>query len=121
VTYDEWRGGLNGQVTMWIKRLWSWRGFRLDLHKMVGPDDPDCFHTHPAYAVRLVLWGGYVEERADRCWCAWFPGRIGIVRPSLAHRVGGLFFRYSLSLWLRFPKSAEIELIGDGWARQTTT
>lgn len=120
--YDEWRGSLDGRPTLWVKRFLSWRGWRVDLHKMVGADDADCFHTHPATAFRLVLWGGYVEEIEDGRWRFWFPGRFGIVRPALCHRIAGLRNgRASFSLWIRAPKSAAVELRGDGWKQQDET
>jgi hypothetical protein len=140
VTWDGWRGSLDGRPTMWIKTLLAFRGFKLDLHKMVAPDDAGCYHTHPAKAVRLVLWGGYWEEihtecacsdprpceeasgDAGRCWSLshqrWRPGRVGVVQPELCHRIASLFGRVSYSLWLRWPKSAEVQLRGYGWARQ---
>ena len=118
MNWDEWRGSLDGRPVMFTKHLAHWRGVRLDLHKMMRADDADCFHTHPAWAVRCVLWGGYVEERAGGVWRAFFPGRVGIVRPALAHRIAGLFHNSSFSVWLRFPKCAEVKLIGEGWKQQ---
>ena len=117
--WHEWRGSLDGRPTMWIRRLLAFRGCRLDLHKMVGADDAECFHTHPARAVRLVLWGGYVEQTWEGRWRFWFPGRVGIVRPDLCHRIAGLRNgRVSYSLWLRFPKCARVDLRGTGWDDQ---
>lgn len=114
--WDEWRGSLDGRPTIWLKRLLSWRGRRVDLHKMVGKDDAGCFHTHPAYAVRVVLWGGYVEETERAEYRTWFPGMIGLVRPTFAHRVAGLRNgRTSYSLWLRGKKRAPVCLRGPGW------
>lgn len=61
--WQEWRGANDGRPSMFIRTLFSFRGYKLDLHKFVRADDPTCFHTHPAKALRLILWGGYVEER----------------------------------------------------------
>lgn len=120
--YDEWRGSLDGRPTLLIKHLLCGRGVHVDIHKMVGADDTECFHTHPAWAIRLVLWGGYVEEREGGRWRLWFPLRIGIVCPSLSHRIAGFRNgRASWSLWVRFPKVAKVELRGDGWEKQEQT
>jgi hypothetical protein len=132
--WDEWRGSLDGRPTFWLKRLlyipvWKragkWLGCRVDLHKFVGADDFDCFHSHPAYAIRIILWGGYVEEVHDEAtynpfgFCAlktWRPGMVGLVPPKMAHRVHSLRNkRVSYSLWLRGPIVAPVKLIGDGW------
>lgn len=131
---------------MLIRRLCSWRGWRLDLHKFVRADDASCFHTHPAKAFRLILWGGYVEERLPTPTCAGFrllgfgakdaiklirsenltaadpmrtfemfrPGFLGFVRPELCHRIHALRNgSSSYSLWLRGPKTTEIEIHGE--------
>lgn len=132
--WDEWRGGLDGRPTMWICRLlqipfWrrngKWLSVRLDLHKFVGADDPGCFHSHPAWAVRWVLRGGYLEEPyAPENTSGWRelialrPGTIGIIRPAFAHRVHKLRNGPSYSLWLRGPICADMKLLGDGWKKQ---
>lgn len=117
LTFDEWRGALDGRVTLWSRDLWAWRGWRVSLHRMVGADDPGCFHTHPAHAVRMILAGGYVEEIEGGRGRAWLPGMVGHVRPDLSHRIAVLVDGVSYSLWLRAPKSAEIALRGPGWVR----
>jgi hypothetical protein len=117
-SWDEWRGDLDGRVVMRIKRLCAWRAIKLDLHQFVGADREDCFHTHPSWAVRFVLWGGYVEQLEDGTRKTWRPGMIGLVRPALSHRIYALRNqRVSYSLWLRGPKLREIELRGQGWER----
>lgn len=116
--WDEWIGSLDGRPTMWTKNLVRAFGCRVDLHKMVGPDDPGCFHTHPAHALRLVLRGGYLEEVFGRGLVRWAPGSIGLVRPTLAHRVDRLPRGVSYSLWIRFRKTHKIKLVGSGWAEQ---
>lgn len=62
-------------------------GWKLCLHKVVADDDVDCFHTHPATALRIILWGGYVEELEDGTHRSWWPGMMSIVRPELSHRL----------------------------------
>lgn len=116
--WDEWRGDFDGRVVMQIKHLVSWRGFKLDLHRFVAADAPGCRHTHPAKALRLVIWGGYVEEvevgqGLELRTCR--PLHASIVQPELCHRVASLLGRVSYSLWLRWPKTHEIELRGEGW------
>jgi len=132
MTWDEWRGSLDGRQTMWIKRMiripfWRTHGktlsVRVDLHKFVRADDEGCFHTHPAWAVRIVLWGGYVEQICTLdgiAWCYWRrPGHVGIVTPTLCHRVDEILNgRASYSLWIRGPVCADVELRGPGWPKQ---
>lgn len=128
--WDEWRGDFDGNVVMVIKHLARWRCWRLDLHKMLAPDAPGCFHTHPAMAVRVILWGGYTEEIArEQLPCdlqlasyqPWIhveyrrPGYIGRVKPELCHRIHALPRGVSYSLWLRWPKTHDIKLRGPGW------
>ena len=101
---------------MWIKRLAAFKGRRIDLHKFIRADDVACYHTHPAYAVRLVLWGGYVEELEDGSRRTWRPGMVGLVRPELAHRIAELRNgRSSYSLWFRGPICAQVKRVGSGW------
>lgn len=116
IIFDEWIGTVTGRATLWNKRLLSAWGWRVDLHRMVGADDARCFHTHPAWALRIVLSGGYVEELESGESRAWLPGAFGVVRPSLSHRITALLNgRDSYSLWVRAPKCAAIELRGPGW------
>lgn len=135
--WDEWRGSLDGRPTFWLKRLlyvplWKragkWLGCRVDLHKFIGADDPGCYHSHPAYAIRIILWGGYVEEEfvgmVNKDWektelHVWKPGMIGLIRPAFAHRVVQIRNgRSSYSLWLRGPIIAPIKLLGLGWPQE---
>lgn len=122
--WDEWRGSMDGRPTMWIKRLLRIAGWRLDAHKFVAADDADCFHTHPAYALRIVLWGGYEEQvhigtSALTYYRIWGPLNFGIVRPDYCHRVSRLLNgRASYSLWLRAPANYDVKLVGDGWDKQ---
>ena len=57
----------------------------------IRADDLTCFHTHPATAIRIILWGGYTEEIDTRIpgrvlydYRRLKPGHIGIVRPELS-------------------------------------
>lgn len=121
LNWDEWRGDFNGRKVMWTKSLLSWRGYKVDLHKFVDVDAADCFHTHPAPAIRIILWGGYVEQMEDGSTKRWRPGMVGIVRPALSHRAAALLNgRCSYSLWLRGKKTGDkIELRGKGWPTET--
>lgn len=119
MTWDEWRGSFDDRPSMWIKTLLALFGCRIDLHKFVRADDGDCFHTHPAYAVRIILRGGYVEELEDGTLQAWRAGDIGLVTPTTSHRVHGILGdRPAYSLWIRGPKIAEPQLRGIGWPKE---
>ncbi len=119
--WDEWRGSMDGRPTLYIKHLFCRWGFHIDIHKMIGPDDVDCFHTHPAYAIRVILRGGYLEQIEGGKLVVWKPGYIGIVRPELSHRIARTYQAASYSLWIRFRKIAKVELRGVGWKRQEQT
>jgi hypothetical protein len=129
----EWRGSLDDRPSMWIARVlqvpvWrrrgKWLSVRVDVHKFVRPDDPGCFHTHPAWAIRVPFWCGYVEEIYQRpgAWTSaremryWWPISFGLIAPSFAHRVHRLLGGGpSLSLWIRGPICADVKLLGEGW------
>lgn len=116
--WDEWRGDFSGNVTMRIQSLVRVHGRKVDLHQIVAADAPGCYHTHPAHAIRFVLWNGYIEELEDGTTREWRPGMVGWVRPSLSHRIAALRrAKPSYSLWLRGRKSAQIELRGEGWRK----
>lgn len=104
IKYDRWVGNGDGLPVFWVKNLLRLFGWTVRLHKFVKADAPGCFHTHPALAIRIILWGGYVEELGDGTWKTWWPGRIGIVRPELEHRIDRLRNgRASYSMWIRGP------------------
>lgn len=115
-----WRGDLNGNPTFFYRDLFEFRGWRVSIHKFVTSDPYECFHSHPATAYRLVLWGGYEEEvwiDKDNSYLervGWL--HFGKVAPNYIHRINRLLNgKSSVSLWIRSPKTHEIKLIGDGW------
>lgn len=111
--WDEWRGSMDGRPSMLIKRLFERWGYRIDLHKFIRADDADCKHTHPATAVRVVLWGGYEEELRNGSLRVLRAGTVNVVRPELCHRIHRLLNgRCSYSLWLRGRKTAPVEIVG---------
>lgn len=127
--WDSWRGNPNGErhrveredATMLIKKLLHFKGWKFKLHKFINADSPRCFHTHEAWSFRLVLWGGYIEEVEGGKKHTWFPLRFGFVSPMLSHRVARPIFKASYSLWIRSPKTHDIQLRGDGWQPLTET
>lgn len=121
-----WRGDLNGNPTFFYRDLFTIFGWRVTIHKFVSNDMLECFHSHPAVAYRVVLWGGYEEEvmgdegvrHIEDC----DVGYIGRVTPDYVHRIHSLKNqKTSVSLWIRGPKTDEIKLIGDGWKKQVDT
>lgn len=118
LNWDEWRGSLDGKKTMWIKRLIQFKGFRLDLHKFVGSDDFECFHSHPAKAFRFVLWGGYIEQFENHLYNRMPMFSFGFIKPETVHRVSKLINGPSYSLWLRWPKTHKVWIVGYGWPKE---
>lgn len=126
--WDEWRGSLDGRPVFYSRKLFEIFGVRFSIHKMVGPDDCGCFHTHPANAIRIVIWGGYEEQifydfgshiklHIEKCGV----GTIGLVRPQFCHRIKKISNnKSSYSLWIRFKKTAQVHLRGEGWAKQAS-
>lgn len=117
--YDEWIGTEDGRPTMQMKHLFRRWDVRVSIHKMILADDPECFHTHTAWSVRLIVWGGYTEQLEIGALRKWRPGCVGIVAPHLSHRIAILPRGVSFSLWLRFRKVAKVELRGKGWKNAT--
>lgn len=104
-------------AVFWTKHLLHRWGCRVDLHWMVRADRRNCFHTHPAWAIRHVVSGGYVEEvydpKRDRTYFKrWAPGSWGLVGPRMTHRIHRLLHpeEGSVSLWFRGPVVAQIML-----------
>lgn len=131
IRYDRWIGteGENPQVIIEIKHLVHLLGCRIDLHKISRADLPGQYHSHPAYAIRLILWSGYVEqvyqgaqddektsaEMSRLSLITWAIGRFGLVSPHFIHRIASLLDGPSYSLWIRGPIIAPIVLLGWGW------
>lgn len=119
--WTSWAGTSKGRVTMWDKNLFDRWGLRVAIHKFVNPDADTCFHTHPANAIRIILWGGYREEVKQPCYesshilitKSWRMGNIGLVRPADKHRIHEVFTVPTYTLWLRGRKTAEITIEGD--------
>ena len=111
-----WRGSDPERPTFFEKDLFDGDGYRVCLHRFVAADKPQCFHSHPATAVRMVLIGGYVEEFPDGGTAEILEGHIGVVFPEMAHRVHRVLNgEESVSLWVRGPKTHKTQLIGQGW------
>lgn len=116
VRFTSWRGNLEGRATLWVRSILSAFGRRLDLHAIVAADDQHCFHSHPAFALRIILAGGYIEELSDGQRRQWRPGMVGLIRPTDVHRIDEVTNgRVSYSLWIRGRKRARVRLIGSGW------
>lgn len=118
--WDEWRGDDAGHVVMHVKHLMAWRGRKVDLHCIVAPDAAGCFHTHPANAVRLVMWNGYIEQieqpqSTSHRLRDLHGGSASLVAADMSHRIHALPRGMSYSLWLRGRKTREIKLRGPSW------
>lgn len=110
----------DGTTTFFMRKLLGFRGWTIRLHKFTDADDPGCFHSHPAKAWRLILWGGYVEEiypvgyeeNNISPWFAfrtWKPGDFGYVAPDFVHRIDKLRGKVSISLWIRGPITHKVQ------------
>lgn len=117
--WNRWVGRSDaGPPIMWMRKLFTLGQWSFFLHLIVGTDHLDCYHTHPATAYRLILWGGYCEELEDdkeRVYSRWLPLRFGKVTPDLSHRIHRVYGRRCLTLWIRGPVTHKIKLRGEGW------
>lgn len=101
--------------------LWLPFGWSLKLHKIVLADDDRCQHDHPWIFIRIILSGGYIEERGDievaiKPWRPWAPWRIYPAMGKFKHRIARLFKDSSWSLMLCSPKIQEWGFFTrDGW------
>lgn len=117
--------GDEDEAVMWVKHLVHIWGCRIDLHKMVRADGVNCFHSHPAWAIRIPIWGGYIEEgynpeKNKTFFRFWRPWSVGVVAPRFVHRIAELLNgRVSYSLWLRGPIVRNV-FIG-GWRETAGT
>jgi hypothetical protein len=89
--------------------LWLPGGWSVKLHKIVKADDDRCQHDHPWNFLRIILWGGYVEERGSETfilkpWRPWAPWRIYPVRGNFKHRIDHLLCNESWSLVFCGPR-----------------
>lgn len=110
------------RVKTWFKR---W-GCHIDLHNITRGDEVGCFHSHPAWAFRIVLMGGYEEEVMDEKTGEtykqlWRPGNIGLVAPDFVHRIHRTLDGESYSLWLRWRITHGTRLVGIGWDGRVTS
>lgn len=112
-TVDSERDGL---PVLYIKNLFHLWGRRIDFHKIIYPDPWECFHSHPANAIRVVVFGGYSEEYYDGHIVNRKPGHVGLVRHSDVHRINRLLSESpSYSLWFRGKVRHQTQLRGTGW------
>lgn len=110
-----WQGSVGVGNTFVFKDLFAEDGHKITLHKFIAADAEGCFHSHPATAIRWIIEGGYVEEFPDGRTKTIKPGHVGLVYPNMKHRIADLLAHESISLWIRGPKTHEIELTGPGW------
>lgn len=92
--------------------------FSIHLHRISAADSADCYHSHPAEAFRVILWGGYAEENLTlpdwlRSVKRWWPGMCGRVHTLTIHRIHRV--KRSWSLWFRSNVLSSIYLFGNGW------
>jgi hypothetical protein len=102
----------------YIRTLFRFKGWTVRIHKFTAADASGCFHSHPARAWRLILWGGYREEILDfdehkPIYEDWAPGRFGWITPDFEHRIDKLHNgRSSYSLWIRGPITHKVKTQG---------
>lgn len=79
------------------------------LHKMVGPDPRYTLHDHSWWFTSLVLWGGYIEQRAsvrspsDTKIERHKPFSVRAMRLDQCHRITALLHPMCLTLVLHGP------------------
>jgi hypothetical protein len=96
-----------------IKKLVSFGGFQINLHRITGRDHVNVFHSHPAKAIRILLKGGYIEEVPKGRYSDydyWHCGRIGFIEPQFVHRIAHVEDNGSWTLWIRWPITHKIKL-----------
>lgn len=98
-----------GETVFYIKNLIKFRGWTVRLHKFTKGDDPGCYHSHPAVAYRLILWGGYVEEEPSGVQRDWNMFDYGKIEPDFVHRIDHLHGKVSISLWVRGPITHQVK------------
>lgn len=133
--WHEWRGQSEEKPALLIRHIlripvWrkdgKWYSIRADIHKICHADQKECFHSHPAWSIRIVLWGGYIEENLTDNWgrkldyrrmWSWYAPSIGIIAPNFAHRISSVEPN-TFTLWIRGPIVAPVNLIGSGWGKE---
>lgn len=98
-----------GESVFSILNLIKFRGWTVRVHRFDHADDAGCFHSHPAVAYRLILWGGYWEETIWGDLVEWRPGSFGKIVPDFEHRIHKLRKRSSYSLWIRGPITHKVK------------
>lgn len=106
-------------LELWILFYCPW--FQIHWHRINCADAPGCYHSHPATAWRVVLWGGYVEEVYDEATGQAHrkrirPGHVSQIVPDFVHRIDAV--KTSYSLWFRGPIVKDTRLVGTGWPPQ---
>lgn len=126
-SWDGWRGSGEKAVLIY-KHVMKWGDWQIDLHKIVDADEYQCYHSHPAWAYRIILWGWYdevvLEEDRPGTWTIrgikrWSMGMRGWVSPDYVHNIYKVKAP-TYTLWIRGPKTHEIKLIGKGWGDKET-
>lgn len=110
------------------------------LHRMSAPDPGVDLHDHPWWFASLVLWGGYVEERADTRDAPFFarlaetytssrrgeererrPGTVATTRLDECHRIIRLRRRSCWTVVVRGPRRRRWGFyLPDGWVDERT-
>lgn len=107
---------------------WSLRlpfGWSAKIHHILLPDHDRCSHDHPWNFVRVIIWGGYIEECGNcaktvlahrKPWRPWAPWRIYWCGPHFRHRITYLPNGHSYSLVFVGPKFRNWGFFTkDGW------
>lgn len=96
-------------------RRWSfwlpW-GWSIKLHKIMRPDSDRCLHGHPWAMIRIILYGGYIEERNNKKvtlkpWRPWAFWRVYLATGSFKHRINRLLKECSWTLVICSPAYQE--------------
>ena len=113
MVWDKVTWSIEHRPVMYSKTLLSWRGRRIDLHKIVGEDGEGMFHSHPARAIRIILRYSYYEQLLDGTIKKWKAGMIGVVNPELTHRIHRVG-EPCYTLWIRGRTTQKVRLFGYG-------
>lgn len=61
--------GRREQFAAW--HLFSSPLLQVRLHRILEPDRPEFYHSHPRHFLSIILWGRYLEERKYRWPARW--------------------------------------------------